>query len=192
MSTQRQRDANRRNARLSTGPVTPEGKARVALNSVTHGFTARDAVTPCENRQDFLDLLTSLEAELNPAGPLERFFVNQMACAHWRLNRVVRIETGLITSTVAATARRERVVAEDETDQDDDDTRPDPNPEPATPLTPDQQHAEETRLLGKTFAHNTQGDPYAKLFRYENTIRRGFYKALENLRHAQARRTEQK
>jgi hypothetical protein len=190
MASQRQIDANRRNSRLSTGPVTPEGKAEVARNSLTHGFRSQDAVLPYENRQDFLDLLADLQAEHAPVGVLERFFVHQMASAQWRLQRIVRIETGLITARVAVAIELERDDDEDEDDEDEDD-EDDENPEdpPAPPpLSPEEEHAEQTRLLGKTFADNSAGDPFAKLFRYENLLRRSFYKALDNLRIAQARR----
>ncbi len=37
----RKLEANRRNAKRSTGPRTAEGKARVARNAVKHGFFAR-------------------------------------------------------------------------------------------------------------------------------------------------------
>jgi hypothetical protein len=46
MATERQIQANRRNAALSTGPQSPQGKAIAAANALTHGFCARNAVLP--------------------------------------------------------------------------------------------------------------------------------------------------
>jgi len=53
--------ANRRNATRSTGPRTPEGKARVKWNALKHGLLARSVVVPLkggpENRRQFKALL---------------------------------------------------------------------------------------------------------------------------------------
>ena len=79
MATQLQIDANRENARHSTGPTTPEGKARASINSLRHGLLARQVVLPIEDRAQYLELLAALEAEHQPEGPLETFLVHQMA-----------------------------------------------------------------------------------------------------------------
>ena len=178
MASEQQIDANRRNARLSTGPSTPEGKARASLNALTHGFTSQDAVLDCENRQQFLDLLAALQAEHAPVGPVEDFFVHQMACAQWRLQRLIRIETGFLTDRIVFT-REYQPPSEQVQDA----------PIPAPPPTPDERRrAEENLLLGKTFFHSCSGDAFTKLFRYEGLLRRSYYKALDNLHTAQARR----
>ena len=49
MTSERQRAANQANARHSTGPKTPEGKAAVRLNAFRHGLLARDVVLPEED-----------------------------------------------------------------------------------------------------------------------------------------------
>src|SRR5882762_9501414 len=75
MASKRQLDANRRNAKKSTGPKTPEGRAAVRLNGVKHGLQAETLILPGEKESDFTDLLQSFEAEHQPAAPLEEALV---------------------------------------------------------------------------------------------------------------------
>ena len=98
--TEKQLAANRRNARKSTGPRTPEGKARSRWNALKHGVLAR-AVIPMpledyESRADFDALLSALCDEVQPASPLEEIFVERIAVSYWRLGRVLRAEAGAI------------------------------------------------------------------------------------------------
>ena len=53
MISQRKIDANRRNARKSTGPRTEEGKNQVKLNALKHGLTARTVVLPHEDEEAY-------------------------------------------------------------------------------------------------------------------------------------------
>src|SRR5439155_21716527 len=69
MATQKQIDANRRNAKKSTGPITPEGRAAVRLNSVKHGLTAGSVLVFGESDADFEALLDAMEAEHQPTTP---------------------------------------------------------------------------------------------------------------------------
>ena len=46
MPTKKQNEANRRNAQLSTGPKTTNGKARASRNALTHGLFATDLLLP--------------------------------------------------------------------------------------------------------------------------------------------------
>ena len=44
MSSLRQIEANRRNAQLSTGPVTEDGKSKSRQNAVRRGLTAETVI----------------------------------------------------------------------------------------------------------------------------------------------------
>ncbi len=92
MATERQIEANRRNAQKSTGPNTPEGRAAVRLNGIKHGLTAETLVLPGESQSEFHELLDSLESEHRPTTPTEELLVRQMAMASWRLRRLYHIE----------------------------------------------------------------------------------------------------
>jgi hypothetical protein len=53
MTSFRQFEANRRNARKSTGPVTEEGKQRSRCNAVRHGLTAETVIGALEDAKDY-------------------------------------------------------------------------------------------------------------------------------------------
>jgi len=86
MISSRQIEANRRNAQQSTGPRTPEGRAAVRNNAVTHALTAQNAVVPDESKEEFDEFFAAFEAEYQPAGPTETLLLTQMAMDAWRLH----------------------------------------------------------------------------------------------------------
>jgi len=98
MATERQIQANRNNARHSTGPRTEEGKARVSQNPLQLGLLARDAVIPGEDPAEFEAQLAALEVALQPDDALEQELVRQLADAQWRMRRLARIESGYLAS----------------------------------------------------------------------------------------------
>jgi len=93
-------EANRRNARLSTGPRTEHGKRAVARNAIKHGLLAREVVITAgdgeEDLQEFDTLLDRLWQEYEPVGVLEETLVQRIATCLWRLARVLRAENGEI------------------------------------------------------------------------------------------------
>jgi hypothetical protein len=97
VATEKQFEANRLNAQKSTGPKTPEGRAAVRLNGVTHGLTAETIVLKGESEADFTNLFDSLEAEHDPASATEEALVVQLAMATWRLRRLYHQEAGFYT-----------------------------------------------------------------------------------------------
>jgi hypothetical protein len=96
LTTTRQVASNRRNARRSTGPRTPAGKARSAHNALIHGLRSTTPVLPCEKVQDWDNHLQGIVQSLAPTGALEAELANRVAQILWRLRRVTAYETGLI------------------------------------------------------------------------------------------------
>lgn len=102
MSTQAQVLANRRNALNSTGPRTPEGKARASGNAIRHGLSARFRVFTNENQDDFDDALADLIRTFAPTNSYEHILVMEIAQSHWRLARVRRLEAGMVDDMAAS------------------------------------------------------------------------------------------
>jgi hypothetical protein len=88
-------EANRRNARLSTGPRTPQGKAAIRFNALKHGLTAQHITLFDECAEDFEAFHAELVAALRPKGALEQALAERAVLCAWRLRRVYRFETGL-------------------------------------------------------------------------------------------------
>ena len=97
MPTDEQIQANRANAQHSTGPRTPEGKARSSANRTTHALTGRHAVLPTESPAAFDQLLANLRAEWNPQSETESQQVELLAHHWWRLLRIARLENDAFT-----------------------------------------------------------------------------------------------
>jgi hypothetical protein len=95
MSTPAQIEANRANSAKSTGPRTPEGKARSAENARTHGLTGRDLVILPGEEQEFDDLQTGLYEDVRPEGTLEDELFKALIHAAWNQRRCRRSEADL-------------------------------------------------------------------------------------------------
>ena len=108
MISDKQRRANRENAKKSTGPRTAEGKARSSKNGIKHGLLARDAVMADEDQGEYDRSFQELEENLFPKNAIEFRLVRQIADADWRLLRLTRIEAGLIMQAYTSTSRFDR------------------------------------------------------------------------------------
>ena len=93
-STVRQH-ANALNARLSTGPRTPEGKAVSSQNARKHGLSAKDLVIGPEDRAEFDELLAEFQSDVAPRGALQQTLFDELVAAAWNLRRIRRMETEL-------------------------------------------------------------------------------------------------
>src|ERR1039458_8017720 len=85
--------ANRANAAQSTGPRSPEGKARSAQNARKHGFTASTfAVVRLEELDEVAHLKDDLLAVYQPVNSQELFALERIALAQQALLRAARLE----------------------------------------------------------------------------------------------------
>ena len=96
MSTQNQIDANRRNAQLSTGPRTPEGKAASSMNALKSGIDARSSVIPGEDAAALAALTERFYQDCQPQTAIESILVDNIIHATWLLRRFDRIDAEIL------------------------------------------------------------------------------------------------
>ncbi len=123
--------ANRRNAKKSTGPRTPKGRAVSSRNAITHGLHACNIILKSphltEDRSQYEQLVDSLIDELNPEGILQEHLVLKIANCLWRYRRVINAETAQINRQLESAADTIRIgyhrcLLDDLDDPDDNDT----------------------------------------------------------------------
>ena len=95
MATASQINANRENAKASTGPQTPEGKAKSSRNNTKFGlFTNNNCVQP-EEKEDYDTFCAALWTTLAPADPVEEVTAAEFVRNAWRLRRCAMAEETL-------------------------------------------------------------------------------------------------
>ena len=199
MASRKQIEANRRNARKSTGPKSLAGKTRAARNALKHGLRAKHILVPGEDAKAFDDLRVLLDREFQPSGPVEHQLVERMAACAWRLRRTYRIEAEILEFQKA---RRRLDVVQDA-------ARASENKHHRMPISFTEADSEELeeRLdevreaeieagflgvsLGGAFVRDSvYGAALSKLSRYETTLERALYRALHELQRLQAIRSD--
>lgn len=95
MSSQKQADANRRNAAKSTGPRTGAGKSASRLNALKHGVYANSPVIIGEDLAHYEAVSRSHFERFQPATPEEHTLVAALVRSAWLLERLSRVETEL-------------------------------------------------------------------------------------------------
>ena len=105
MATEKQIAANRRNAKKSTGPRTPAGKARASLNALRHGLRAGTLILPDEDPAEFDALHARIQAHYQPRNYAEQHLVDEMANAEWKALRAEKLEFDLYTEAMEPTVR---------------------------------------------------------------------------------------
>jgi hypothetical protein len=206
MTSEKQRLANRRNAKASTGPKTAAGRAKSSRNSLKHGMTASQVTLDDEDPAEFAAYRQCLCEALKPVGALEELLADRCVVCGWRLRRPCRMEARLhaseriaagfdfCTSQLAEADRLEASLSDGtaHSEEDADQLR--------EIIRNKRKAAGELSLLyeGKEFPgfgntgsvlhRSTKLSAIDAIVRYETSIERSFYRALHNLERAQARR----
>jgi septum formation inhibitor MinC len=88
----KQHEANCQNAQQSSGPKTPEGKAAVRLNALTHGLRARSTLISTEKPEEYDQLWNGLLADFHPQNRTELLYLETACTSQWLLARVAKSE----------------------------------------------------------------------------------------------------
>jgi hypothetical protein len=167
MASQRQIDANRRNAQKSTGPRTPEGKAASSFNALRHGFASEHYAVRSEDKKEFDDIRDEFMAEHQPTTPTEFALVEQIALSYWRLRRLRKSEAAFCNCESAFNTR-------------------------SANLHYDKLKLDPVDHLAFSMARDLRSSSsfLTNLSRYEYRLERSFYKALHELERIRRERAQ--
>ena len=145
MSSPAQCLANAENAKLSTGPKSAEGKAKVAKNGVRHGLFANYSNLAPEQSARIAELVDMLHEGFAQRCDTDERAIHEFALALWRHEHFSEMESSFFSAAVA----EERKASEAAPDEDNN------------------------SLLGRALKRDAQGpNVFAKLMRYEARIAR--------------------
>src|SRR4051812_29863238 len=100
MLSEKKIEANRRNAKKSTGPKTDKGKEASSQNALRHGLTAtRFPILPGEDEAAYVQFHAAMTGDLKPRGMMQREIVDDLVQVRWRIRRVPKIEADLLHRT---------------------------------------------------------------------------------------------
>ena len=100
MSTLKQIEANRLNAKKSTGPRTAQGKSVSRLNALKHGLFATDPIITGEDPANLEALRTGHYDRFQPTTTDEHVLLAAMVRDAWTLERFSNLETAVWTRSM--------------------------------------------------------------------------------------------
>jgi hypothetical protein len=113
MTSQKQIEANRTNAKKSTGPNTPEGKSKSRLNAIRDNITGQITTLNDADRAVFEKLKAEHVASLAPETVSELKLAHAIAWDTWRLDRLRAAEMNIFALAAETTAENPDLVEED-------------------------------------------------------------------------------
>ncbi len=187
MPTEKQLTANRLNAQKSTGPKTPQGKAKVAANAVTHGLTAACPVLASEDPDAYARFRTGMTARLAPAGDIETLLADRVINLAWRLQRAQNYESYVLDNLIRSAADNPAPDISASSDASAECHSPqEPAPAKAWGGNPASSETVSAILAQILLDDFTGPQVLEKLQRYESRIERSFFKALKELQTTQS------
>ena len=160
MATTAQTNANRENAKKSTGPRTPQGKVISSRNSLVHGMTSGKFLPPGADPQEFFQLLDQFRARFQPFDEVEDALVERLVAAEFKMRSVRYLDAGLFHYQAET------------------------NPMPEQFNKAGRSNPLAWAFHGDSAYYNS----FSKLMRYEGSLQREFSRALRDLSMLQADR----
>ena len=96
--SQRKIEANRRNAKKSTGPKTAEGKARSAMNSLKYGIYSDKYLIKDESYEEFDNYRRKILKCLNPTNAVLFDMATHVVSNGWEYQRCTLLESKILNS----------------------------------------------------------------------------------------------
>jgi hypothetical protein len=166
MVSARQQAANVRNAAMSKGKMSSEGRLVVRLNAVKHGLAAKSIVLAHESITAFDEFRSALIGDFTPRNTYELHHLDEFVNSAWRLHRIRRVETGMLDNQLAMLKTRLKI--EDAPGAKDENINND----------------EGIAVILTT----NPPDLLKNYFRYDGSIERAYNRAVKNLESAIAKR----
>ena len=171
--------ANRANAANSTGPRTPEGKARSSQNARKHGFTATSfAVVRLEDLNEVANLREDLISLYHPVNSQELFALERVALAQQAMLRAARLEAGFLSNCLGESLDTRG------------EFRPPSHSQVAVETETNQAQERNFRLADGFHRLITQSNSFALLLRYQAQAERQYRRAIEEFDRLKALREE--
>jgi hypothetical protein len=95
MATEAQFAANQKNAQLSTGPASIDGKTRSSHNAIKTGLTGQTVLLPTDDIAAYQAHIARIIKQFEPATDEELTLVQAITDTEWRLIRIPSLEAGI-------------------------------------------------------------------------------------------------
>ncbi|MEZ5359170.1 MAG: hypothetical protein R3F48_10115 [Candidatus Zixiibacteriota bacterium] len=109
-TSQKQIEANRQNAKKSTGPKSKQGKSQSAQNSIKHGLYSKQILIQSphysEDPAEYEELYRTLEADLQPRTAFQELLLEKITNCLWRSRRIIQAESAEIRADLLKTERK--------------------------------------------------------------------------------------